>query len=450
MAIGTDLPAAATARPAPLALPQGAAARARASAVPLWYLYSAVVALVLFCTSLIVLAPEAMDSTLTPHVLAAIHLATLGMLTTAIIGALWQLLPVILVVPAPAAWISRAHYPLWLAGVTALVAGFWTNWWPALAAGGSLVVLGAILFAAVMGGMIARAPRRPLAAYFVSAGLLYLVLVVLGGLALAVDLQTGFLGDRLLRLLPAHLLLGFTGWGIGTVMGVSYKLAPMFALAHVQDERPGWLCFGLLNGGLAALAAGLLIGAHLAVCLAPAALIVLAMLVFAGDTVRILRSRHKKVLEPTQWHALAGLGFLLVCGMATLRAATGGPGWWLDGRTATTLGLLFLLGFVAQTIMGYLYKIVPFLVWNRRYAPLVGRQRVPLMRDMVHERAAWLTFWLYNGGLICLLVAVLWERGLVGAAASVVALATWIFGANLAAVLYPKSRRSRDDRATHA
>src|SRR5581483_4216144 len=142
------------------------------------------------------------------------------------------------------------------------------------------------------------------------------------GLALAVDQQTGFLGDQLLRVLPAHLLLGFAGWGVGTVMGVSYKLAPMFALAHVSDERPGWLCFGLLNGGLVTLALGLLCGWPLAVCLAPAALILLALLVFTADLLRILRSRHKRTLEPTQWHALAGLGFLLACGAATMRAAT--------------------------------------------------------------------------------------------------------------------------------
>ncbi len=418
-------------------MPQGAAARARASSVPLWYLYTAIAALVLFCTGLIALAPEAMDGTLSPHVLALIHVATLGVMTTAIMGALWQLLPVILVTPAPRSWLSRTHYPLWVTGVTLLVAGFWSDWWPALAAGGTLVVLGAALFAAVMLWTIIRAPRRPVSAYFGAAGLIYLVLVVLGGLALAVDRETGLLGSRLLQVLPAHLLLGFVGWGVGTVMGVSYKLGPMFALAHVADERPGWLCWGLLNGGLVMLAVGLPAGWPLAVCLGPGALILLAILVFTADTARILRSRHKRVLEPTQWHALAGLGFLLLCGGLTLRAALGGVGWWLDGRTATALGLLFLLGFAGQTIMGYLYKIVPFLVWNRRYAPLVGRQKVPMMRDLIQDRAAWATFWLYNLGLLCLLAAVLWERNLIGPAASLVALASWLFGVNLAAALRP-------------
>ncbi|MGH2343851.1 MAG: hypothetical protein ACRDG4_01400, partial [Chloroflexota bacterium] len=426
--------AAATPRTVSPAPARGAAARARASVVPLWYLYTAAAALVLFGTALIALAPDARATTLTPHVLAVIHLATLGVLTTAIMGALWQLLPVILVVPAPAAWISRAHYPLWLVGVALLVAGFWSNQWPALAAGGSLVTLGAIAFAAVMLRTIVRAPRRPLSAYFIAAGLLYLVVVVLGGLTLAIDLQTSFLGDRLLRVLPAHLLLGFAGWGIGTVIGVSYKLAPMFALAHVAGERLGWWCFGLLQSGILVLALALTAGWPQAVGLAAGIAILLALVLYAIDTVRILRSRNKKVLEPTQWHALAGIGYLLACCAIALYDGLGDAGWWLDGRTATGLGLLFLLGFIAQTIMGYLYKVVPFLVWNRRYAPLVGRQKVPVMRDLIRERTARLTFPLYNAGLICLLVAIWWSPDLIRPAAAIVAAATWLFAANLLAV----------------
>ena len=420
---------------APAALPTGAAARARASAAPLWYLYSGIGAFVLFATGLVALAPQSLAGTLAPHMLALIHMATLGLLTTTIMGALWQLLPVILVVPAPKPWLARVHFPLWIGGVGLLIGGFWSGWWPALAAGGTLVVLGALGFAVVQWWTIARAPRRPLSAYYVAASLLYLVIVVLGGLAMAVDMQTGFLGAWYLRVLPAHLLLGLVGWGVGTVIGVSYKLAPMFALAHVTDERPGWACFGLLNGGLLGLAASLLAGWPSRAGFTCAALILLAVVVFTLDTLRLLRTRHKKALEPTQWHALSGLAALLLCGGGAMGAALAGADWWLEGRTATVLGLLFLLGFVGQTIMGYLYKIVPFLVWNRRYAPLVGRQKVPLMRDMVQQRLAGGTFWLYNAGIAALLAALLWAPGAIGPAAAAVALATWLFGANLTRVL---------------
>jgi hypothetical protein len=317
-----------------LAAPSGQATAAGVSAVPLWYLYTSVISLALFCSGLIALAPDAVGSTLAPHVLALIHVATLGVVTTAIMGALWQLLPVILVVPTPRTRLSQVHYLAWLAGVTMLITGFWRSWWQALAVGGSIVVLGVLVFAAAMLWLIATAPSRSLSVYYIAAGLLYLLAVVVGGLALVVDEQTGFLGGRTFNVLPAHLMLGFVGWGVQIVFGVSYKLAPMFSLAHVRDERPGWLCFGLLNGGLILLAIGLLDGLSMPMCLMPFGLILAAILVFMVGLVRTLHTRLRRTLDPTQWHGLAGLAFLLVASLTgAWYATTGSSYWWLDGRS---------------------------------------------------------------------------------------------------------------------
>ena len=414
------------------------AAATGTSTVPLWYLYTSVISLALFCSGLVALVPDAVESTLAPHVLALIHVATLGVLTTAIMGALWQLLPVILVVPAPRTRVSNVHYLAWLAGVATLITGFWQSWWQALAVGGAVVVLAVLVFAAAMLWLIAKAPTRSPSVYYIATGLLYLLAVVVGGLALVVDEQTGLLGSHTFNVLPAHLMLGFVGWGVQIVFGVSYKLAPMFSLAHVHDERPGWLCFGMLNGGLISLAVGLLAGWLTPVCLVPFGLILAAIIVFALDLLRILRTRVKRTFDPTQFHGLAGLAFLLAAGSTGVcYAVTGSSYWWLDGRAATVLGLMVLLGFLAQTIVGYAYKIVPFLVWNQRYAPLIGKAKVPMMHDLISKRLAWITLGLYNGGLILLLAAVLWDQSLITAASIPLAASSWIFAANLVAVFRP-------------
>ncbi|HEX5441331.1 MAG TPA: hypothetical protein VFW76_10630, partial [Ktedonobacterales bacterium] len=57
------------------------------------------------------------------------------------------------------------------------------------------------------------------------------------------------------------------------------------------------------------------------------------------------------------------------------------------------------VGWLGQSTLGYQYKIVPFLVWQSRYGALVGRQKVPLMRDLVRQRWATISFWLVNGAL---------------------------------------------------
>jgi hypothetical protein len=55
---------------------------------------------------------------------------------------------------------------------------------------------------------------------------------------------------------------------------------------------------------------------------------------------------------------------------------------------------------LGKASLGYLYKIVPFLIWQTRYGPLVGREHVPFMRELVYERLTWVSWWLINIGLL--------------------------------------------------
>jgi hypothetical protein len=52
----------------------------------------------------------------------------------------------------------------------------------------------------------------------------------------------------------------------------------------------------------------------------------------------------------------------------------------------------FLLGFVSSMITGHLYKIVPFLVWFERFAPLVGKEKVPMLHEMYSKEGASMMF----------------------------------------------------------
>ena len=66
-----------------------------------------------------------------------------------------------------------------------------------------------------------------------------------------------------------------------------------------------------------------------------------------------------------------------------------------------------MVGFVGFLITSHLYKIIPFLVWFERYAPLVGKQSVPMLHEMVPLREASMqlyatTIGLYSVGLALL------------------------------------------------
>ncbi|HEU5440667.1 MAG TPA: hypothetical protein VFU88_15380 [Ktedonobacterales bacterium] len=365
--------------------------------VPLPFLLTGIGAAALFGLALPWLAADATAGPLAPHVLALVHVATLGWLTMIILGASLQLAPVVLVAPLRATRLVRWEYPVFVTGVAILVSGFWIMQPLAIAAGGTLVLVAIGHHVAVLWMTIASARQRPLTARYLAAAAGYLCAVVALGLTAALDLRLGFLGTGLGRVLPAHIALGVAGWLTCTLMGVSYTLVRMFALAHSHDDRLGRWVFALLNGGLLTMAAGFVMGIG-ALVAAGGAVFCGAVWLFAYDYRRMLRARRRKPLDVTQRHGIAAVAWLVILtpvGVAVV----------VSGQTTPpllfALGLAAFVGWLGQSTVGYLYKIVPFLLWQERYAPLVGRRQVPLMRDMIHSRWAEASWWLINVGLLC-------------------------------------------------
>jgi hypothetical protein len=372
-------------------------------AVPLPFLLTGVCAAALFGLLLPWVAPEAVQAPDFPHVLALVHLATLGWLTMTIMGASLQLVPVMLVAPLRATRFLSWQYPAYTGGVVLLLNGFWWMRPWLLAIGGIVIVLAVIHYVIVLSITLVHATTRPLTLRFLAASLVYLCLVVGLGLTAALNMQFGFLGAETNRLLSIHLTLGVLGWLSSLLMGVSYTLVRLFALAHGHDDRLGRIIFVLVQVSIVGLALGLLFSWLALVLLGGGVLIATAWL-FAYDFGRMLRSRYRKVLDVTQYHSMSAVVYFCLMVPGGVAAVVFG---WQQPAVLAALGLAVLVGWLGQSIIGYLYKIVPFLVWHTRYGPLVGREKVPLMRELVHERWAWLSWWLINGGLVGVILSAL-------------------------------------------
>ncbi len=387
---------------APPVAVQGLSGLARGG-VPLWlplpFLVTGVVGAALFGLLLPWVAPQALLAPGFPHVLALVHIATLGWLTMTIMGASLQLAPVILTSPLRAARFARWHYPIYLVGVALLISGFWFWRAPLLIVGGSLVVLAIAHYAVILGATLIHArfhtEARPLTARYLTASLIYLCVVVSLGLTAALNLSFGFLGAGTNRLLLTHITIGVVGWLTTTLMGVSYSLVRLFALVHGHPDRLGRVVFALLNGGVLGLAGGFAL-AWPPLTFIGGGLLIAAVWLFAWDYRQMLRQRKRRLLDVTQHHGIAAVSYLAVVMPVGVVAALFG---WGSPRLFVTLGLAALVGWLGQSTLGYLLKIVPFLIWQSRYGALVGRQKVPLMRDLVHQRWATSAFWLVNGAL---------------------------------------------------
>jgi hypothetical protein len=361
------------------------------------------VAAALFGLLLPWIAPEAVQAPDFPQVLALVHLATLGWLTMTIMGASLQLVPVITVAPLRVTRFLGFQYPLYASGVLLLLGGFWWMRPWLLAAGGIVIVLAVLHYVVLLSITLLHATTRTLTLRFLAASLLYLCLVVGLGLTAALNMQFGFLGADTNRLLLIHLTLGILGWLSSLLIGVSYTLVRLFALAHGHDDRLGQVIFVLLQVSIVGLALGFLFSWLALILLAGGVLITTAWL-FAYDFGRMLRGRHRKVLDVTQFHSMAAVVYFCLVVPAGVASVLFG---WQQPAVLAALGLAALVDWLGQSIIGYLYKIVPFLIWHTRYGSLVGRERVPLMRELVHARSAWLSWWLINAGLVGVILSAL-------------------------------------------
>jgi hypothetical protein len=70
-------------------------------------------------------------------------------------------------------------------------------------------------------------------------------------------------------------------------------------------------------------------------------------------------------------------------------------------------GWIGFAGFITFLISGHLYKIVPFLIWYERFSPLVGKQNVPMLADMIPERSAAMQFILSSIGVVLIALGIL-------------------------------------------
>jgi hypothetical protein len=64
--------------------------------------------------------------------------------------------------------------------------------------------------------------------------------------------------------------------------------------------------------------------------------------------------------------------------------------YFMMGKEELLLATAWLLffGFFGFLITGHIYKIIPFLVWFERFSPLVGKQKIPMLVDMVPVKSS--------------------------------------------------------------
>ena len=379
--------------------------------VPARFLVSAPLFGLMAALVLLWFGPEIISHRWTPEILAVTHFLTLGFLAMSMLGAMMQLMPVLMgmVIPRPVLFSSIIHTPLFL-GCLSLGLAWLLQINQLFIVAMVLLGFSFIVFIVVATDRLLRSKNRHATRSMMMLALLALFITASLGIYLSMghSWQTFPLVRQLTDL---HLSWGLFGWVFLLIMAVAYQVIPMF---QITDEYPvmhqrlmGWLIFITLSGLslhhiwpleiLKMLSSILLAG---------------CLIIFSLTTLWVLHNRRRQLADTTMRFWQLAMSSLLLLTLSWVI-----PTLMNLDLPVFMLGVLMIHGFAMTTINGMMYKIIPFIIWlhlsvhnkNLRDRGERGSQvKVPHMRKIIPEAASLWQFRFHLLSLVLLVLATIW------------------------------------------
>ena len=349
-----------------------------------------------------------------------VHLFLLGFVMMVIFGAMAQLVPVVLEVGHFGVELFYAIWPLLLIGSSLMVYGFLYSL-AVLPYGGVIVLTSMMIFVVEIFLTMKKVKKLNIVMTSVLLSNSFLFAGIITGLIMALG-YAGEIEVNVYELLRSHVYFVIGGYISITLMGLSVVLLPMFGLSHGFSLKPlatalYMMSFGVLSVFISSLFESEIF-AHIGYLLS-----ILSLFVYFYQVYTIYKTRARKendIYVISLFGAYFSLVGALVLGIAyfifAYEPALLGAGW------------LMFFGFFGFAITGHLYKIIPFLVWFERFSPLVGKQKVPMLADMLPPKSSQAQFVFSATGVVLITFAILFQnQELVGAGASFLSIGALAF-----------------------
>jgi hypothetical protein len=393
-------------------------------------------------------------------IIALTHLFVLGWLCSVVMGAMYQLVPVALETKLYSERLAKWHFVIHVIAFIGMVWMF--RKWDMKQVGhfGTAMAVGVGLFVYNIARTLLRVPKWNVVATAVASALVWFSFTVIAGLSIAAakcsyesteglatadGVRQVVNGLRALgafmshfdaiNAMHAHAHLGVVGFFTMILVGVSYKLIPMFTLSEIQSRRRANLSVWLLNAGLLGSVISILLRSQFKFIFA--LVIVAALAIYGWELVAIVRARRRTMLDWGVRSFLTGVAMLLP--LTLLAAVLAWPGLPLNeftGQLENLYGFLGLIGFVTFAIIGMLHKIIPFLVWFHTYGPHVGRAQLPALADLYSERLQVASFWTWQAGLVATSAGILLQNIFVTRSGAILLAASLaVFAVNIGKIL---------------
>ena len=331
------------------------------------------------------------------HTIATVHLFTLAGFTMAMMGALYQLVPVLHNEKPVSYRMALMQWMVYSMAAVLFVGAMNAMWRQGIILGGILLAWG-IGWHLINLYLTLQRRQWNIPMIFIATALWYLAITVIMGLVLAIHLSTG--AFSIWHGLVIHLCLGLGGWFGFLVMGVSYRLWAMFAASRQTPKF--WLATWLLQQSAVILGVLSVLTEQTRLFDWGWTMAVVGGIMYLADLIRLKAFSRRTLYDPALATVALGAGSLLIWWILGTMALLGYPTLWVAALW------VYMIGWVGFTLLGFSQKIVPFLIWLHRYAHVHGQGKVPRLTDI--WRTSWSTITLMLGvaGLVLSSVGLVW------------------------------------------
>ncbi len=367
--------------------------------IPLTFFSLALAGLVACGVALSLTSSAAVVDPTQDPVIAAAHLGMLATLSMGVLGAIHQFVPVLTQCPLRSVPLARFTFASWLLGSWLLPIGF---------ASGveALVEVGGVCAALAIAFLVVNL-WTPLGVHGKGAPVTGLRIAIAGLAATGafggvyVADRSGAWFDLSGHLLLAHASIGLLAWLGLTYASVSEKLVPMFLLSHApKEQRAGTVAVLAIPIGVLLLSPSLLFGVS-ALGWAGGAVVIVGLGAHVVSLANKVRHRRRPADLYLAFVATAEVamvsGVALAIGAAIEIGHNHHFGVALAAAAVAAGG-----GWLLIALLGHLYKIVPFVLWQKLRAlglrtNVHGRQLV--FGDLYDHRLAVASYLLAAAGV---------------------------------------------------
>ena len=335
-----------------------------------------------------------------PSIWMATHFLLLGFAVMVAMGVMYQLVPAVFSTSIYSETLGFIQLVITVIGFIgfSLLIGFKPD---QAIYGGIIVVIGIFIFIIQMFLTIRKQKEKNIITSFVLGALISFLLTIIAGFILAWSLAFGPV-QMYQAIFKSHITLGVAGWFSLLIFGFSYNLVPMFTLSRGFSKKYAKLVFLVYVIGLAILNVSFWMSLPI-IQKVGWLLLLIGFSLFVIDIREILQKRLRRKLDKSLSFALLAILIgLTIHGIAFLLSIFK----FTDPIVWSWLTFFYIIGWIIFSILGYLQKLVPFILWTHKSAKNSAKGNIPSITEMISERLNTILFSLFLIGILGLAVGV--------------------------------------------